>query len=591
MKNKRKILGQIIPIFLIILIPAIAVIGYRSYLYSYNMYLEEQGDLLWASTNYVKDQLQSYANYEWLLKYWTDNCDELDVVYDDPEHISELKKNFVEKYPEYDLGTISQEELALLPDEGKKEYAEICFMDWVIYFNDMKGQADLRYFYIVNITDDMKEKFLVCGAKPGESRANVERSVYLHGYTVDFDLEGHPDAKKIIESHTSIKNLEPRYTPGTNTIERYNIYVPMDMSDQSTFLIITCLDATQVRNGLIHNFVVMIREIIIILIVALMIMACAFYLTVLRPVNILQKATRKYAVDKNLDKLKERLGRIKTKNEINQLADDTAELAEEMVAYLEETNKLVANNQRIETELGVATAIQTGVLPVLSAEFKDNEHFGMAASMTPAKEVGGDFYDFFKIDDNHLCLVIADVSGKGIPAAMFMMTAMSLIRMEAQKNISPADVLMHVNDFICERNETSMFVTVWIGILDLTSGKMITANAGHEKPIICRAGGEYQLIEGKHGLVLAAMEGMMYKNETLSLKPGDKLFLYTDGVVEATDSSNELFGYDRTLTALNSVRDKDSSEVLVAVKGAIDEFVGDAPQFDDITMIGFEYRG
>ena len=591
MKNNRKILWQIIPIFLLILIPAITSLGYRAYSYAYNMYLEEQGELLWASTNYMKNQLESYTNYEWLLKYWTQNSDSLDIVYDDPEYTNEKKSEFVAKYPGCDLGTIDRSRLSLLPEEGKKLYAEICLMEWTMYFGDMKQQADLRYFYLVNITEDMKEIFLVNGAKAGEQRGNVETQVYLSGHTLDFDLEGHPAIKQMIEEGIVDRNLEPRYTAGTTNVERYNIYVPMDMSDDSVYVIITCLDASSVKEGLKHNFILLFREIIIILLIAVLLVSVAFGLLVLRPITILQRATRRYAEDKDLSRLERRLELIKSRNELNQLSDDTLNLANEMVAYMEETNELTANNQRIETELGVATAIQRAVLPVIASPISDNEHFDLYASMTPAKEVGGDFYDFFFIDDTHLGIVIADVAGKGIPAAMFMMTAMSLIRMETQKTGVPSQVLMRVNDFLCERNETSMFVTVWLGILDLESGKLISANAGHEYPMICRSGKEYEIIGGKHSLVLAAMEGMQYKDEELTLFPGDRLFLYTDGVAEATNASNELFGLDRTLTALNSCRDKNPEYILQAVMNSINEFVGEAPQFDDITMIGFEYKG
>ena len=243
-----------------------------------------------------------------------------------------------------------------------------------------------------------------------------------------------------------------------------------------------------------------------------------------------------------------------------------------------------------QTELNMAREIQTGMLPSIFPPFPERKEFELYASMDAAKEVGGEFYDFFMIDDDHLGVVIADVSGKGVPAALFMMISKTIVQNNATLGISPAEVLKRTNDSLCAQNKMEMFVTAWIGILELSTGKMKCANAGHEYPAICRDG-YFELFKDKHGLVLGGMEGVIYTDYEIRLEKGDKIFVYTDGVPEATNTENDLFGTDRMIDALNSNAKADPEEVLGNVRASVDRFVGIAEQFDDLTMLCLEYRG
>ena len=247
--------------------------------------------------------------------------------------------------------------------------------------------------------------------------------------------------------------------------------------------------------------------------------------------------------------------------------------------------------ERIGAELNVATQIQADMLPRIFPAFPERNEFDLFASMHPAKEVGGDFYDFFLVDDDHIALVMADVSGKGVPAALFMVIAKTLIKNRAQLGESPAEILKNVNEQLCEGNEAELFVTVWLAIIEISTGKGVAANAGHEHPTICRANGRYELVEYRHSPAVATMEGVRFREHTFELHPGDRLFVYTDGVPEATDANDELFGNERMLSALNSDPEAAPEQLLRSVREAIDAFVGDAPQFDDITMLGFSYFG
>ena len=256
-----------------------------------------------------------------------------------------------------------------------------------------------------------------------------------------------------------------------------------------------------------------------------------------------------------------------------------------------ERQKLALKNERITAELSLATRIQANSLPKVFPPFPDRKEFDLYASMTPAKEVGGDLYDFFLIDDDHLCLVIGDVSGKGIPAALFMMVASTLIYHAAMQETSPGKVLTLVNNQICSRNPEEMFVTVWLAVLEISTGKLTATSAGHEYPALKKAGESFELFKDRHGVAVGAMEGVRYREYTIDLEPGAKIFVYTDGVAEANNSSEELFGTDRMIDALRKGENGTPEEVLQAVKAGVDEFVGKAPQFDDLTMLCLQYNG
>ncbi|MBR2108728.1 MAG: PP2C family protein-serine/threonine phosphatase [Ruminococcus sp.] len=244
-----------------------------------------------------------------------------------------------------------------------------------------------------------------------------------------------------------------------------------------------------------------------------------------------------------------------------------------------------------ETELNMATEIQASMLPSDFPAFPDRAEFDIYASMDPAKEVGGDFYDFFMIDDDHLAIVIADVSGKGVPAALFMMSSKIYISDHATMGGSPAEILERVNKLVYANNDAHMFVTVWLGILEISTGKLISSSAGHEYPMI-NQNGKYEILKDKHGLAVGAIGMSKYVNTEIQLKKGDSIFVYTDGVAEATDVNNELFGTDRTIEALNAFpQGASQKEVLEGVRSAVDAFVKEAPQFDDLTMVGLRYYG
>jgi sigma-B regulation protein RsbU (phosphoserine phosphatase) len=277
---------------------------------------------------------------------------------------------------------------------------------------------------------------------------------------------------------------------------------------------------------------------------------------------------------------------INTGDEIEHLAVTMAGMEHSIKDYSRNLLRITKEKERIGTELSLARRIQADMLPRKFPPFPEKSEFDIFALMNPAKEVGGDFYDFFLIDDDHLGIVMADVSGKGVPAALFMMMTKILINNFAMQGLSPAKVLEQTNEMICRNNEEEMFVTVWLGVMEISTGKITAASAGHEYPMIHRTDGGFEIFKDKHGFVIGGIEGMKYEEYELQLEKGNALFLYTDGVTEATNSNKELFGTERLLAALNSSEASDPKTMLINVKIAVDEFVGSAEHFDDLTMLG-----
>ena len=318
--------------------------------------------------------------------------------------------------------------------------------------------------------------------------------------------------------------------------------------------------------------------------------------TLVDPINSISYAAQDYVRDRNagitatdhFDKLE-----VHTGDEIEHLTMIMADMEHNIAAYEQALSKAVAEREREHTEMDLASKIQMNMLPMTFPAFPERDEFEIYASMDPAREVGGDFYDFFLIDDDHLCMLIADVSGKGIPAALFMMASMIIVGDTAMttKGYDPGAMLTAANAIINLHNNEDMFVTLWLGILEISTGKLKAANAGHEYPVIRRAGGKFELLKDKHGLVLGIMADTEYEQYQLQLEPGSKIFVYTDGLPEATDEDNELFGTDRMIEALNADPDADPEAILNNIKREVDMFVGMTSQFDDLTMLCLEYKG
>ena len=285
--------------------------------------------------------------------------------------------------------------------------------------------------------------------------------------------------------------------------------------------------------------------------------------------------------DGNLDTVVD----VRSHVEFDSLSNDINATVDTLKRYIKEAE------ERIDAELAFAKAIQHSALPAVQPHYAGRKEFEIYASMHTAKEVGGDFYDFYYIDEDHLAFLIADVSGKGIPAAMFMMTSKTIIKSYAESGMSIEEVFTLANEKLCEGNDAGMFVTAWMGILNIRTGKILFANAGHNHPLVKHADGTFEYLKTRAGFVLAGMEGVRYRRNELDLAPGDAIYLYTDGVTEATDLNQELYGEARLHAVLEKYKEESMEVICGEIKKDVDLFAGEAPQFDDITMLALKFKG
>ena len=361
------------------------------------------------------------------------------------------------------------------------------------------------------------------------------------------------------------------------------------MDNEVQALVGVDLSVAAVWESLMNMYIMLAITIVVITCVGMILHYRNLDRTLIQPITTLKNGTDELV--NKLDSEEAFVSGIHTGDELEALAHSIEEMDRSLKHYVRENTAITAERERLNTELELAGSIQMDMLPCDFPPFPERSEFDLYASMNPAKEVGGDFYDFFLVDEDHLALVIADVSGKGIPGALFMMMVKIMVQNCVLAGLSPKQVMEQVNEQIAENNSESMFVTVWLGILDIPSGKLTAVNAGHEYPIFKKPGGCYELIKDKHGMAVGTMEGIRYREYEMQFEPGSSLFVYSDGLPEANNRAEELFGIARTVAALNENPDLSPEETLCAVERAVDTFVGDAPQFDDLTMLCFAYHG
>ena len=440
------------------------------------------------------------------------------------------------------------------------------------------------------------------------------------GYAFVLDKSGtliaHPDYftegfSPVIAAHVQTENTENLLTEADNgivslTLDGVDSYVAYSTLEETGWSLCISIDkeevirpaldtkntidrmtddAQELTQGILSG--VMTRFIIFFAVVGIIVIMISFAVagSITRPIQKLSQNVERIGKGE-FDKKVE----VESGDEIGNLASAFNKMLDDLHEYIEQIKNITAEKERIGAELDVATHIQKSMLPCIFPAFPNRKEIDVYATMDPAKEVGGDFYDFFMVDDRHLAIVMADVSGKGVPAALFMVIGKTLIKDHTTPEADLGSVFTQVNDLLCESNSEQMFITAFEGVLDLVTGEFNYVNAGHEMPFICPAGEKYTAHKIKAGFVLAGMEGMKYRAGSMTLAPGDKIFQYTDGVTEATNANNELYGMERLEKVLNANRDKTPEQLLPAVKEDIDLFVGEAPQFDDITMLCLEYK-
>ena len=585
-KKRGSLIGQVATLFAVSVLLIGLLTFFAQRLISYNNIKKQVEVLAGETAEEVMQAVREYPSHDWLLRFWYEHAYELDIEYDaDYGTGTETEKKvhlFRERHPEIALKYATEEQLNALPEEDQRLYAEITYSWLLTHVNQIKRTYGIDFVFCVLSKEPFTEQFfLFSAAEEGAVRGTEYENAYTLGVTSTVNSS---QQEAMRDAQQTSRHL-------ADAGEYADYYAYMGTSGDQTVLIGLTYNLSWLRNNITNQTwqgttFAMICQILLSLLVLGLI---ALY--VLKPVKKVQETIRLYETDKDSAAVKERLSEIQSNNEIGQLAEDVTVMTEEIDDYLRNIETISAERQKISTELTVASRIQAGMIPSKFPAFPDRTDFDLFGSMHPAREVGGDFYDFYLIDEDHLCMIIADVSGKGIPAALFMMAAQISITNKVRMGLSPKQALESSNDSFCQRNRGEMFVTIWLGILELSTGKLVASNGGHEYPIIKNGNGSYELYKDPHSFIVGGMEGVNYKEYELQLEPGSKLFLYTDGVPEATNAGQELFGTDRMLEVLNRDLAASPEKVLQNMTEAVNVFVGEAEQFDDMTMLCLEYKG
>ena len=500
----------------------------------------------------------------------------------DAEKVGEYSEAILEIYrknpmPEFETAQGEADYYAqygFIQDESYQEMFDI--------LQDIKtNNREVQYLYLFTLDPESKSGVYILDADTSESACPMGTwdIIYPENYAVFEDPErGFPAYITRTEEFGWLCSAGAPVIAEDGTVVAYAmIEVSMNdvMSDRTDFLRSISLVMAGVTILLAILFILLVNHSIVL------------------PINRLAAAASSFVDEKNAEE-KGPSGisqlNIHTGDEIEALYKAVKKMEIDIDQFIVHISKITAEKERIGAELNVATQIQADMLPRIFPAFPERKEFDIYATMNPAKEVGGDFYDFFLIDEDHLAVVIADVSGKGVPAALFMVIAKTLIKNHAQNRETPGSVFTQTNAQLCEGNDAGLFVTAWMGVLEISTGQFVYVNAGHNPPQLKHAGGGYEWLKSRPGFVLAGMEGIRYRENSLQMEPGDCLYLYTDGVTEATNEKQELFGEIRLQTVLNETPDLPVDRLLQKVKQSIDTFAGEAEQFDDITMLGLEYK-
>ncbi len=592
-KNMKKVKWRdgIISQVLILMVLGILTSGIITFLTQKkisNESVKEQMEVLSAQTaQEVMLAIKEYPAYEWLIDYWYTHSDEMNVEYDvgyfEGTKTERKTRELIENNPAFSVKYAETQDINLLSDEYKKLYAEITYTWLTNRIDQIKRTYKVDYLFAL-ISDPPYEEqfFLFSGADAGAKRGQNYEEVYTLGTIAKVSESQQKAMSKALKfsEYLADAGAYVDYYAAFNIVNGHPVLIGVtyNLAEMQKNVESETWSGTVIAIG----YQILLSAIFMI----------SIYFLVLRPLKKVQASISLYGTTKSSELVEKNLGEVHLRNEIGQLAGDVVSLTKDIDDYVKQIETITAEEQRISTELTLASRIQASTLPSQFPPFPHRKEFDIFASMDPAKEVGGDFYDFFLIDDDHLVLAIADVSGKGVPASLFMMISMIRIRNAFEQDLSPANVLKKVNEQTCANNPEEMFVSVWLGILEISTGRLTAVNAGHEYPAMAVGEeGQFEIVKDKHGFVVGGMEGIRFRDYTLQLEPGSKIFVYTDGVPEATDKDGNLFGLDRMLEALNSDPKASLSQILTNVRASVDSFVQEEEQFDDLTMMCLVYKG
>ena len=581
---KRKIVFQISRPLIILEIVFIIFSAVFLFLYNMSHYISERFVSAQKLGHYMSAEIECYDSLPFLVPYWQEHCEEMEFFYGDREQAQIKVQQLKAILPGMtEARYVTTEQAEALDAGGQRLLAEICYYELSESYTRCKTAYDPE-FLTGFLVDGDNTLFLLTGVKDGEARISSGGDVFELGTVAPYTEGIYPMLDEILRTGKPVTSMELSMKKGADR-NYVHVFEPVYANDELVMFVGVSMQWKDLISSVLRLSLVLAAVTSFLFVILGILFLHFLKKKVIVPLKDEQHIINEYKESKNAENTVRALGCIASENEIQDLAEDFSSMVQEIQRHIDHVKLITAEKERIGAELEFATKIQADILPNIFPAFPDREEFDIYASMTPAKEVGGDFYDFFMIDDDHLGMVIADVSGKGIPAALFMMMSKILVNNYAMMGGSPARVLEQVNEQICLNNKEKMFVTVWLGVLEISTGKIRAANAGHEYPMLKKADGTFELFKEKHGIVIGVMEGMRYQDYEFELERGGALFLYTDGVAEATNAKDEMFGTKRMLEALNTQPQTDPRTLLSIMKQSVDAFVGDEPQFDDLTML------
>lgn len=531
--------------------------------------------------------IEKYASRESLIRYWYEHADDMRLEYD-YEVVNEMEKTFLMR--NNDLGMIywvTDDEFNALSEEDQKLFAEICYSRLCESFDDIKSCFGSLYLSCFIIVDD-RMFFLINGTTYDELHVSQGGDIYDLGAELDYV----PGRRKGLDALT-------RGEYGEKINVDYALKSKEAMASEPVFSssgdFIAYTSTSESFGSLMWN---MLRPAIW-LIVVLFFLFAVIHTWIMRllkgkvvtPITSEEEAILSYMREKDSEITVRKLEQIRPNNEVETLSESFSSMIKELDLYIDSIREITAEKERMSAELDVARQIQADMLPKVAPNYSDCPEFELGASMLPAKAVGGDFYDFFKTDEDHIVLVIGDVSDKGIPAALFMASAKNAIKNNAMYGEPLSSVICRANEILTEGNEESMFVSIWIAIIDLNTGHVISCNAGHEDPVIRRKGGRYEADVYPHDMVLGVMQGLTFEEREWNLHSGDSVYVYTDGVPDAQSVDDKFFGMEGLIESLNRDPDASAEKVISNINSDLEAFQAGRDRFDDTTMICFKYIG
>ena len=585
---RKKILFQISVIIVGFMIALLVIIELLISHSSVSLFTEAKEELLGRDLKAMSGDVFIRGWVPELMDYCREHMDEVssDIIRNPvfQEAFKQVFPSLLERYGAEKYEDLDPKDFPAFTPEEQAVYAHFWYYYLTDYMNMLQAYYGFSGMAVISVSEGTRGRIFCVGTtETGLGRETLEKVV-----ADESERNGTPG--KIANAEKAEAAFGIAYS-GENGDWLVGYYPLLPMTESCRYAMCIATDLKQFNKSLAAQLTqILVFSFIVIVVFAALLIWFLNRKTV-RPVTRIQQSVRRYTDDKDTGRIVNDMKNVRPGNEIGILAGDISHMAEEMERYNRENVSLVTEQERISTEMNLARNIQASALPNRFPAFPSRGEFDLYAFMTPAKEVGGDFYDFFLIDDDRLALVIADVSGKGIPAALFMMTAKSLIRDQLMAGRDPAAALERVNAQLSEGNDTMMFVTVWLAVLEISSGRGIACNAGHEHPVVRRTGGSFELLEYKHDRFVGPLKKASYHNREFEMHAGDCVFVYTDGVPEAIDTAEQMFGEERIAETLNQYPDADPEKLIRRMHDAVVRFAGSAEQFDDITMLCMKYNG